>query len=59
MPTTPHSFRCADTIWVKAQERAKQEGVPMNYVIEQFINGYAHGMLDLPKVKLQYTQSKA
>lgn len=54
-PSTPHSFRCEDRVWQDARARAIKEDVPMNYVIEQFIRGYADGELNLPTFKANYS----
>lgn len=56
-PTTSHSFRCADSVWEKAKKRAAEDDVPMNYVIEQFIIGYAEEKLNLPRVVIEYEQA--
>lgn len=55
--TSPHSFRTTDDVWEKAKYRAKKDGVPMNYVIEQFVIGYASGALQLPTVTISYGQN--
>lgn len=56
-PSSPHSFRCTDATWEKAKARASEDGVPMNYVVEQFLIGYAQGMLNLPQVKVSFSSA--
>ena len=50
------SVRVADELWGKAQRRAAFENVTMSQVLYAFVEGYAAGMLDLPKMQPVYTQ---
>lgn len=52
--TEPHSFRCDGQTWRKGCERAESEGVNMSHVINEFLEGYATGKLNLPKVVKTY-----
>jgi len=49
-PTTTRSIRCTPESWRKAQIRADKEGVTLTHVLREFVEGYANGQLDLPKV---------
>jgi hypothetical protein len=47
---TVHSIRCTDELWTNAKARADREGVTMNYVITEIMEGYARGLMDLPVI---------
>ena len=49
-PTVSRSFRFSEENWKLAKERADEEGVFLNYVVEVLLSGYAHNHIDLPKV---------
>lgn len=53
--TASHSVRTTDDLWAKAKERAETEAVTMNHVLNELLEGWAHGMLDLPTVTKEYT----
>jgi hypothetical protein len=55
---TVHSIRCTDDLWKAAKDRADQEGVTMNYVITEIMEGYALGAMDLPSVEKAWTQTR-
>lgn len=56
--STVHSVRVTDGLWAAARRRAEHEGVTINYVVGQILEGYAKGMLDLPKVTKTYSQPR-
>lgn len=53
-PTTTRSIRCSPEAWRKAQIRADKEGVTLTHVLREFVEGYANGELNLPKVVKVY-----
>jgi predicted DNA binding CopG/RHH family protein len=54
-----HSVRTSDQLWAAARRRAETEGLTINKVIEELLEGYARGLVNLPKVTKTYTsQSK-
>ena len=55
-PDPVRSVRCSDLVWEKARRRATFEGVTMSHVLLTIIEGYAAGMIDLPRVTVQYRQ---
>ena len=57
--TTPHSVRVQDDHWNKAKVRAAGDGLAMNSVIAELVEGYARGMINLPKVTKQYVTGPA
>lgn len=52
------SFRCADSVWTKAQDRAKSEGKTMSSVVAELLEGYGKGYIDTPKIVKQYAGQK-
>jgi predicted DNA-binding ribbon-helix-helix protein len=52
--TTTHSVRCEESQWQTARERATDEGVTMNHVLNEFIAAYAAGAINLPIVVKTY-----
>lgn len=53
-----HSVRMDDDLWNKAKNRAHDEGVALNYVVEMFLSGYSQGLIDLPQVELKFSNEK-
>lgn len=53
-----HSVRTKDELWSAAKRRADAEGITMNSVIEEILEGYARGLLNLPKVTKTYAGVK-
>lgn len=49
-PTTTHSIRCRDDLWVAARKRAHIDGININVVVNELLTGYAEGKLQLPYV---------
>ncbi len=51
-----HTFRIDDLTWNKARLRATREGLSISRVIATLLDGYAHGHIDMPRVKLVYPE---
>ncbi|QGZ16744.1 hypothetical protein PBI_DEWDROP_97 [Microbacterium phage Dewdrop] len=47
--TTPHSVRLRESLWVAAKRRADGENVTMAFMVNEIMDGYARGFLNLPK----------
>jgi hypothetical protein len=47
-----HSVRVSDDLWASANRRCQLEGTTMNNMINQIMEGYARGLLNLPKVQI-------
>lgn len=54
--TESHSFRCNGDVWTMSRERAEKEGVTVSHVINEFLEGYALGKINLPTVIKSYDQ---
>lgn len=52
--TSAHSVRTTDELWEKAKKRAVDEGVTLNFVVNEILEGYARGLVNLPKTVKQY-----
>jgi hypothetical protein len=50
------SMRTTPLIFDRAKRRADHEGVAMNTVLEELLEGYGLGLIDLPKVTKTYAQ---
>jgi hypothetical protein len=46
----------SNEVWEKAKRRATYEGVTISHVLALIAEGYAAGLLDLPRVQVTYTQ---
>lgn len=57
--TSVRSVRVPDHIWKTARERAEEEGVTVNFVLGQMLEGYARGLLNLPTVTKTFAQPAA
>lgn len=53
-PKQSHSVRVHDEIWSKAKRRAESEGTTVNGVVEEILEGYGRGLLNLPKIVKTY-----
>lgn len=53
------SVRVPEDIWEAAKRRATYEGVTMSTVMYEFVEGYAKGLVDLPKVTITYTPPRS
>lgn len=49
-----HSIRCHDDVWEKARRRADSDSVTINAVLEEILEGYGDGLINLPKVTKSY-----
>jgi hypothetical protein len=54
-----HSVRTTDAVWNKAKARTDAEGTTMNAMINELMDGYGRGMIDLPKVTKTYRSPAA
>lgn len=50
------SIRVDDELWERARLRAAHENVTMSKVVYSLVEGYAKGMIDLPRVQIVYSQ---
>lgn len=57
-PTSSHSLRCTDALWSRSTARAKRDGVQINTVLRELLEGYSRGLIDLPKVTKQYSATR-
>lgn len=48
------SVRVTDEVWEAARRRAAYEGVTMSHVVNQIVEGYSRGLIDMPKVVVTY-----
>lgn len=48
------SLRCSDEVWDAARRRAAYEGVTISHVLNLMVEGYAQGLLDMPRVRVMY-----
>ena len=54
-----HSVRAEDELWAKAKRRAESQGYTINHVINEILEGYARGLINMPKVVKQYAATSA
>jgi hypothetical protein len=54
-PKQSHSVRVHDDVWAKAKRRAELEGTTVNGVVEEILEGYGAGLINLPKITKTYT----
>lgn len=52
------SARIDNVTWNKAKRRASYEGVTMSHVMFTLVEGYANGMIDMPRVQKIYQRPK-
>lgn len=52
-----HSVRAVDETWAKAKRRAESEGFTINHVLNEILDGYARGLINLPKIVKQYSRT--
>ena len=55
--SSPHSIRVPDNRWTAARARAAREGVRISHVVNEFLEGYARGAINLPRVVTTYEAS--
>lgn len=53
-PKQSHSVRVHDDIWAAAKRRAATEGTTVNGVVEEILEGYGRGLINLPKITKTY-----
>lgn len=53
-----HSVRVHEDLWVKARRRAETEGTTINGVIEEIVEGYATGLVNLPRITKTYSNPR-
>lgn len=57
-PDPVRSVRVSEAVWDAARRRATYEGVTMSHVMLTFVEGYARGLVDMPRVTVQYSPPK-
>lgn len=57
-PDPVRSVRVGDDLWEAAKRRAAYEGVTMSHVLLSIIEGYAQGLIDMPKVVVSYQPAR-
>jgi hypothetical protein len=50
--------RVGDELWNKAVNRATYDGVTISQVLYAFVEGYARGLIDLPRIEVIYAPPK-
>jgi hypothetical protein len=50
-----HSVRTTDALWAAAKRRTDEEGTTMNAMINDLMEGYSKGLINLPRVTKTYT----
>lgn len=55
--TSSHSVRTPNVTWAKATTRAGREGVPINRVIIELLEGYIRGVYRLPDRQTQVVRN--
>lgn len=53
-PKQSHSVRVHDDSWERAKKRAGEEGTTINGVVEEILEGYGRGLINLPKITKTY-----
>lgn len=53
-PKKSHSVRVHEDVWAAARRRAESEGTTINGVVEEIIEGYSRGLVNLPKITKTY-----
>jgi len=53
-PKGSHSVRVHDELWAAASRRARSEANTINGVIEEILEGYAKGLINMPKIIKKY-----
>lgn len=57
-PKQSHSLRVHDEIWTRATRRAQSEGHTINGVLEELLEGYGNGLLNMPRITKTYNTQK-
>ena len=58
-PKASRSVRVHDELWESARIRAESEGIVINTAVEELLEGYARGLIDMPKITKEYQRSRA
>lgn len=51
--TTVHAVRAPNDIWAAAEKRAEREGIKMNRLIVELLEGYGRKIYRLPQQKVE------
>lgn len=54
VPSSTHSVRAPEDVWRAAKARGIEEGVRMNTIIVELLEGYGRGLIHLPRVTKTY-----
>lgn len=54
-----HGIRVVDPVWAAAKRRATADDVTLNYATSLLLEGYAKGLIDLPRIVKQYKPSRS
>ena len=57
-PKGSKSVRVHDELWESARIRAESEGLPINTAIEELLEGYARGHIDMPQITREYKRGR-
>lgn len=55
--TSTHSIRCDDDVWQRARNRAAADGITVNHVLSEILEGYALGRINMPTTRIVKTYS--
>jgi hypothetical protein len=50
-----HSIRTTDEVWLRARRRSVAEGTTINGVMNELLDGYGRGMINLPTITKSYS----
>ncbi len=56
--TKPHSIRMTESLWLSAKRRADEEQKSMNFVVGEFLDGYARGLVNLPRQAANHSTAR-
>lgn len=54
--TASRSIRIDNEVWAKAKARAQYEGITLNYVLTSFVEAYANGIINTPRLTVSFSQ---
>jgi hypothetical protein len=54
-----HSIRTTDSRWAAAKRRADADGTTVSEVMDELLDGYGRGLINLPKITKTYVQTSA
>lgn len=52
------SVRISNEVWEAARRRATYDGVTMSHVLVTFMEGYSQGLLDLPRISVNFADAR-